>query len=70
MPPTFVTTCQYDPLRDEGIEYARRLAHAGVPTELRHHPATFHGSGFIESASVTRRMFADEVETLRRGLRI
>ncbi|RAS70434.1 acetyl esterase/lipase [Lentzea atacamensis] len=70
LPPAFVTTCQYDPLRDEGIEYARRLAHAGVPTELRHYPATFHGSAFIESAAITRRMFADEVDALRRGLRL
>jgi acetyl esterase len=70
LPPAFVTTCQYDPLRDEGIEYARRLAHAGVPTELRHYPATFHGSAFVESAAITRRMFADEMEALRRGLRI
>ncbi|MEV6237693.1 alpha/beta hydrolase [Lentzea sp. NPDC051838] len=70
LPPAFVTTCQYDPLRDEGIEYARRLAHAGVPTELRLYPATFHGSAFVESAAITRRMFADEVDALRRGLRI
>lgn len=70
LPPAFVTTCQYDPLRDEGIEYARRLAHAGVPTELRHYPATFHGSSFVESAGITKRMFADEVEALRRGLRV
>jgi acetyl esterase len=70
LPPAFVTTCQYDPLRDEGLEYARRLAHAGVPTELRHYPATFHGSSLVESAAVSRRMFADEVEALRRGLRI
>ncbi|PWK83766.1 acetyl esterase/lipase [Lentzea atacamensis] len=70
LPPAFVTTCQYDPLRDEGIEYARRLAHAGVPTELRHYPATFHGSAFVESAAITRRMFADEVDALRRGLRL
>jgi acetyl esterase len=70
LPPAFVTTCQFDPLRDEGIEYARRLAHAGVPTELRHYPATFHGSACVESAEITRRMFADEVEALRRGLRV
>ena len=29
-----VATCQFDPLRDEGIDYAQRLAQANVPTEL------------------------------------
>ncbi len=70
LPPAFVTTCQFDPLRDEGIEYARRLAHAGVAVELRHYPGTFHGSGLVEAAEISRRMFADEVEALRRGLRV
>lgn len=70
LPPAFVTTCQYDPLRDEGLEYARRLAHAGVPTELRQYPATFHGSSLVEGAAISRRMFADEVEAVRRGLRV
>jgi acetyl esterase/lipase len=70
LPPAFVTTCQFDPLRDEGIEYARRLAHAGVHAELRHYPGTFHGSSFVTSAAITRRMFADELDGMRRGLRI
>jgi acetyl esterase/lipase len=70
LPPAFVTTCQFDPLRDEGIRYAQRLAHAGVPTELRHYPGTFHGSAMVETAEITRRMFADEVDALRRGLRV
>jgi acetyl esterase/lipase len=70
LPPAFVTTCQFDPLRDEGIEYARRLAHAGVHAELRLYPGTFHGSSFVTSAAITRRMFADELEGMRRGLRI
>ncbi|MFD5830769.1 alpha/beta hydrolase, partial [Lentzea sp. NPDC060358] len=55
LPPAFVTTCQYDPLRDEGLEYARRLAHAGVPTELRLYPGTFHGSSLVESSAISRR---------------
>ncbi|GHH29104.1 alpha/beta hydrolase [Lentzea cavernae] len=70
LPPAFVTVCQYDPLRDEGIEYARRLAHAGVATELRLYPGTFHGTALIESASISRRMFADEIDALRRGLKV
>ncbi|KOV81243.1 alpha/beta hydrolase [Nocardia sp. NRRL S-836] len=70
LPPAFVTVCQFDPLRDEGIEYARRLSHAGVQAELRLYPGTFHGSSLVENAAVSRRMFADEIEALRRGLRI
>ncbi|MGZ3146052.1 alpha/beta hydrolase [Lentzea chajnantorensis] len=70
LPPAFVTVCQFDPLRDEGIEYARRLAHAGVQAELRLYPGTFHGSSLVESAEVSRRMFTDELDALRRGLRI
>ncbi|MGW4056636.1 alpha/beta hydrolase [Amycolatopsis sp. NPDC004747] len=68
LPPAFVTTCQFDPLRDEGIAYAQRLAHAGVPVDLRHYPGTFHGSSLVETAAISRRMFADELDALRRGL--
>jgi acetyl esterase len=68
LPPAYVTACQFDPLRDEGIDYAQRLMHAGVPTELRHYPGTFHGSGMITEAAITKRMNADTLDALRRGL--
>jgi acetyl esterase/lipase len=70
LPPTVVTVCQFDPLRDEGIAYAQGIMRAGIPIELRHYSGTFHGSGMITEAGVTKRMQADALEDLRRGLRV
>jgi acetyl esterase len=68
LPPAFVNVCQFDPLRDEGIVYAQRLAQANVPTELVLYPGTFHGSGMIAQAAVTQRIAADQLAALRRAL--
>ncbi|MCK2243784.1 MULTISPECIES: alpha/beta hydrolase [unclassified Crossiella] len=69
LPPAFVAVCEFDPLRDEGLDYAQRLVQAGVSTELHLYPGTFHGSGFITEAAVTVRMGRDLTDALRRALR-
>ncbi|MEV6607942.1 alpha/beta hydrolase [Kutzneria sp. NPDC051319] len=69
LPPAYVSVCEFDPLRDEGLSYAHRLIQAGVPTEVHHYPGTFHGSGLVESATVSRRMAAETMDALRRGLK-
>ena len=43
LPPTYIATAGYDPLRDEGELFARRIAEAGVPVVLRRHEGLFHG---------------------------
>jgi acetyl esterase len=43
LPPAIVLTAGADPLRDEGDDYARRLAAAGVAVTHRTFPGQFHG---------------------------
>ncbi|MEH1056777.1 alpha/beta hydrolase [Micromonospora sp. CPCC 206171] len=68
LPPAFVVACEFDPLRDEAIDYAHRLIQAGVRTELRYYPGTFHASIAVAEAAVSRRILADQVTALRAGL--
>lgn len=42
-PKTLMVTCQYDPLRDEGYWYMRRLQKAGVDVTWKHYEKAFHG---------------------------
>ncbi|MFD3405495.1 alpha/beta hydrolase [Kribbella sp. NPDC058693] len=43
LPPTYLTTAGFDPLRDEGLEYAEALRAAGNPLTHIPHPTLCHG---------------------------
>jgi cation diffusion facilitator CzcD-associated flavoprotein CzcO/acetyl esterase/lipase len=53
LPPAFVATCEFDPLRDEGIEYAEALATAGVPVEQLQARGHIHSSLVMVDVVIT-----------------
>jgi acetyl esterase len=59
--PAYVATAGFDPLRDEGEEYARKLAAAGVPTELRRFPDQVHGFFNVVGVGRTSRAANEEI---------
>ena len=54
MPPAVVITAEYDPLRDQGLAYARKLRNAGVAVVSHHEAKLPHGyisfGGFSDGA--------------------
>jgi len=68
LPPAYVSTMEYDPLRDEGLVYAMRLLEHGVSVELHQFPGTFHGSALFAHAEVSRRASDEMMQALRREL--
>jgi len=69
LPPAYVTTAGFDPLRDEGEAYARRLRAAGVPVALRRHPGLVHGFAHFTAVSrSSRAAMLEAAGALRMGL--
>ena len=68
LPPAYVITCEHDPLRDEGLNYAILLLQAGVPVELHNYAGTVHGFDLlIPGAKVSSRAFDECVAAFRRA---
>jgi acetyl esterase len=67
LPPAYVATAGFDPLRDEGERYARRLEAAGVPVTLRRHAGLIHGFVSATGLAASARRAVEEVCSALRG---
>jgi acetyl esterase len=52
LPPAYVATAGFDPLRDEAEAYALRMREAGVKVALRRHPGLVHS--FVNLTAISR----------------
>jgi acetyl esterase/lipase len=69
LPPTYLTTAGFDPLRDEGIEYARALESAGNTLTHAHHPTLAHGyASLLTVPGTTRKAHTHLTNHLRAAL--
>jgi acetyl esterase len=69
MPPSYVATAGFDPLRDEGEELAARLADAGVPVVSRRFAGLVHGyAGLNGLSAAAHDAVLDAGSALRAGL--
>jgi acetyl esterase/lipase len=67
LPPAYVLTSEFDPLRDEGIAYALRMLEEGIAVELHNVAGTFHGFDAFPT-SISRTIAAEQHTALRRAL--
>ncbi len=65
LPAALITCAEVDPFRDEAVEYALRLLHAGVSAELHVFARTCHGfDSLLPDWSVSQRLFALQGDAL------
>jgi acetyl esterase len=69
LPPAYVATAGFDPLRDEGEAYALRMREAGVQVALRRHRGLTHSFVNLTAISRTARgAMLEAAGALRMGL--
>lgn len=65
-PQTFIEVAEIDTLRDEGLEFARRLSETGIDVECRTVPGAYHGYDADLKSSLVQDSLARRYDAIRR----
>ncbi|GDX24578.1 acetylhydrolase [Actinomycetes bacterium] len=72
LPPTIIITAEYDPLRDEGEELAKRLKSDGNKVVLHRYNGVIHGfmlmQGFLKDARDASKKIGEELRIILKSL--
>ena len=69
LPPAFISTAEFDPLRDEGEAYAAKLIASGVEVTCKRYLGVFHGFALMGKVIPEgRQVLADQVAFLQKHL--
>lgn len=66
LPPAWVEVAEFDPLRDEGRQYAEALGEAGVPVETREAKGAIHGYDLVENSPTAEAMLKERIAAIQR----
>jgi acetyl esterase len=61
LPPAFIVTAEFDPLRDDGERYGERLREAGVPVKLSRYDGQIHGFYYMLGVMGDAKRLHDEI---------
>ena len=71
MPPTFISTGEFDLFHDENVAFAKLLNENGVDVELKRYPKTFHASNlFCPTSDISIEWNIDQLHAFSRLLKI
>lgn len=65
LPPAYIETAEFDCLHDDGINYGKKLAAAGVDVKVNETKGTMHGFDIVQKAPTTKAAVAARISYMR-----
>ena len=70
MPTTYLEVAEFDPLRDEGVIYAKALEKDGVSVTFYETKGTIHGFDFISKSEIVEKAVEERVRFMRENFEL